>query len=435
MRVQIPHVTKVEGHGNLIIEVEGDKIKDVRFGIHEGPRYFEALLVGRKAMEVPELAGRICGICTVIHTICAAKAVERAAGWTPDDKLEMLRDLLTYSSHIQSHVLHLYFLALPDYLGKGSVLEMVEEYGDELKRAFAIKKASNEMTELIGGRKVHPCTVIPGAITKEITVETLKAYERRMEMVARETEAMARLFLGLEYPEHETRNDLLALRDGKGIPLLDGEVASLNGLSFPQEEYIDRIEERVVPPHTAKRSYVEGKPFFVGALARLGINSGFLREEARTLAEEFGVKFPSRNTFLNNAAQALECVHYAHLALDLVREMIDRRFEYIPPSRDLKFRDGGEGVAVVEAPRGLLVHHYRVDRRGSVRYANIITPTAFNFAQIEDDLRAYLPSVGVSDALKLEAEKLIRAYDPCISCSAHVVRVKDAPDEGGREGA
>lgn len=415
--IEIPLVTRVEGHGHVDIKIEDDRI-DVTFGIHEGPRFFEALLVGRKWYEVPEIASRICGICAVIHSLAAAQAVENAAGFY-NETLDAYRELIIYSSHIQSHVLHLYFLALPDFVGKKSILEAYPEYAETIKKAFKMKGTVNELTELIGGRKVHPAKVVPGRLTKNITIRELNYYVKKMTEIIELLKETADLFTKIEYPEVIVDGVQMALFDNSSVPLYRGVVKIFEGEEFKPSDYRKYIEEKVIPPNTTKRSYYLGKPIMVGALPRLNINYKYLVDEAK----EYFYK-PSQNVLHNNLAQAVECYHYGLVAVDLAKELIEKKKEYVSTKAELKFRNS-EGVAVVEAPRGLLIHHYILDG-DDVKFANIITPTAINFDHIEKAVynRVILLRSETEDKIKLEAEKVIRAYDPCISCSAHVTKVK-----------
>lgn len=418
--INIPLITRVEGHGHVSIRIKGKEIEKVSFGIHEGARYFEAILRSRKWSEVPEIASRICGICTIIHAVGAAKAVENAAGFEADETLKKLRKLLVYSSHIQSHILHLYFLAWPDYVGKGSALETLPEYRELVKKAFKMKEKANEMTEIIGGRMIHPCTVVPGRLTKNFSIKDLEAYRKRMMEIVDEMRNTVEIFVSLDYPKVRVETEHLALYDGKEIPLEHGDMKTLGGKRFPASDYQKYIEERVIPPNTTKRSYIDGKGFMVGALPRLNINHRFLREEVK----EFFDGLPSKNIHLNNLAQALESYHFGLEALDIVKEMIDKKEEYVSSRNELRF-DGKDGISAVEAPRGILIHHYRIGKNGRVEFANIITPTAMNFEHIELALKEGLPQFGnnPSEKIRFEAERIIRAYDPCISCSAHIIKI------------
>jgi len=414
--IEIPLITRVEGHGHLSIKIEDGSV-DVNFGIHEGPRYFEAILVGRKWYEVPEIACRICGICTVIHAMCAAQAVENAANFQ-DELLETYRNLMIYSSHIQSHVLHLYFLAWPDFVRKDSVISAYPEYGGIIKKAFKMKGIVNELTEIFGARKTHPATVVPGRFTKDITIRELEYYVKKMKEILPLLKETAELFSQIEYPDIRVDGVHLALTDDRTVPLYHGDLKIFGGERFSPVDYKNYIQEKVVPPNTTKRSYYNGKPIMVGALPRLNINHRYLREEAKEFFSS-----PSENIMHNNLAQAVECYHYGLVAIETAEELIAKRREYISRKVDFKFRNS-EGIAAVEAPRGVLIHHYILNG-DEVKYTNIITPTAINFEHIERAVYSRVVDLINQDeeTIKFEAEKVIRAYDPCISCSAHVVKI------------
>jgi len=421
LKVEVPLITRVEGHGHVEIIVDGESLKEVRMGIHEGPRFFESVLVGRRWWEIPEMSARICGICTVIHALAAAKAVEKAAGFSPDETLHNLRFLLAGSAHIQSHILHLYFLALPDYFRVPSALHLPEKVKTHLKEVFRLKRVTNDLTELIGGRRVHPVTVQPGRFTQDVTSEMLKSYLKRMEDIMDGLRFTAEFFTDLEHPYQKVPGHQVALKEAGRLPLLKGEIAYLEGKSFPEERYMDLIEERVLPPNTTKRSHFLGEPFMVGALPRVNIGRDHLRDEVKDIAP----KLPSDNLFHNNLAQALECYHFGLEMVEVLKDMVENHKEYVSRRVELTFLKGAEGIGAVEAPRGLLIHHYVFGRDGRVERANVITPTAMNFEHMEVSLNHYLPPLmpQSEDALKWESERLIRAYDPCISCSAHVTRI------------
>ncbi len=417
-RIRIGEITKIEGHANLTVEIGDHEVKRVIFGVHEGSRYFEAFMKNRPYYYLHELSGRICGICTVAHEIASIKAVERALGIDVPDNARRIRELMLISSHIQSHVLHLYFLALPDYVNAESIIEIAKNNRELVKKAFRIKEATNYMTALLGGRAVQPCTLVPGGFTKRITSTELENYKKKMKELYPLLVETADLFLQLEYPEFERDCEYVALWDGKSVPLYDGKIKSTHHI-FSEEEYEEHLKEYVVEYSSAKRSLIDGQDYMVGALARLNINP-YLKDEAKELAEKYGIKFPSRKVAWINAAQAVENVHYALEALELADEVE----EYEPRKSPPKNLDG-DGVGAIEAPRGLLIHHYSF-KNGKAKKINIITPTAMNTENIERSLKDHLSNlVDESDeVIKMEAEKIIRAYDPCISCSVHVVRTR-----------
>ncbi len=415
-KIKIDEITKIEGHANLSIEIEDSAVKNVVFGVHEGSRYFEAFMKGRYYKYLPELSGRICGICTVAHELCSVIAVEKAMGIEVPESAQNIRKLMLLSSHIQSHVLHLYFLALPDYKNAESILEIANRNINLVKKAFEIKEATNYITALLGGRAVQPCTLKPGGFTKEFSKEDLEKYVKKMKELYPKLVETAELFLSLEYPNYERECEYVALV-GEGIPLYDGDIGTTHG-SFKPEEYNEHIKEFTVQYSSAKHSLVDGKDYMVGALARLNLNPN-LREEAKELADRFGYRFPSNRVAWINAAQALENVHYALEAIEIADSI-----KHYTPEKIEHSRKDGVGVGAIEAPRGLLIHHYSI-KNGKSEYVNIITPTAMNAENIERSLRGRISEIAdqEDEYIKLEAEKIIRAYDPCISCSVHVTRI------------
>jgi len=417
-RVSIKEITKIEGHANLSVELEDDKIRRVMFGVHEGSRYFEAFMKGKNYMYIHEMAGKVCGICTVAHELASIKAVENALEIEVPENVERIREMMLISSHIQSHILHLYFLALPDYVNAESAIEIAERDYELVKKAFRIKEATNYMTALLGGREVQPCTLVPGGFSKRITKDVMERYRKKMKEIYPLLVETAELFSSLEYPHFERKSDYVSLYDGKSIPLYNGKIKTLH-MEFEGKEYEKHFEEYVVNYSSAKRSLVGGRDYMVGALARLNINP-YLREEAKDIALSYSIKFPSDRVAWINVAQAIENVHYALEAM----EIADNVKEYEPMHISPKNIDG-EGVSAIEAPRGLLIHHYKF-KNGKCAYANIITPTAMNTENIERNLEEYLKDIAEEsdEVIKKEAEKIIRAYDPCISCSVHVIRTK-----------
>lgn len=435
--IKISDLTKVEGLGNLTIEIEDNEMRDLRFGIHEGPRYFEAFMRGRHYLDLPLISSRICGICTVVHAVTSQKAVERALGIDLPPEIKMMRDVLLYCSNIQSHVLHLFFLAAPDYMGHESIFTLASDRMDLVKLAFRLKRTSNDITRVLAGRAVHPVSLRPAGFTKPIRRRELERSKALFSSMLEDLRTVVEIFASFEYSPFKRESEQLALQDGKIVPLFDGLVVSKGGLKFAEDEYIDHIQESVIAYANAKRSVLRatGDYFEVGALARLNLNHMYLSEETKELLSKLGTIFPADAIMLNNLAQAVECLDNAVRGIEILEELISRDWEYWPEEQarlgpatsqtpEIR-RDGAEGTAICEAPRGMLIHHYRLNRYGRVEWANVITPTSMNSGSIEADLKAYVPRLleeGRSkEEIILEAEKVIRAYDPCISCSVHLI--------------
>jgi len=416
----------VEGHGSLVIDIKNRKVKDLRLNIFEGSRFFEPLLKGRGYDEVPEISSRICGICVIAHHLTAVKAVEKALGVTPSEQTIELRKLLDLAGLVQSHVLHLYFLALSDYLGYESTLAMIGEHPEVVKRALRMKKLANDASELIAGSPMRQATPVIGGFTSLPTKHQLEHLLRRMKDAKTDAIKTLDLFASLKVPEFERKVECFALAKEKTFAIYDGEqIASTEGLYFPVEEYQQHIKEFVVPYSTAKHSISvsTGESFLVGALARINVNKQHLSDGAKEAMDRIEVRFPNYNPYMNNLAQALEIVHSIDQIVCTLEKLLDVGVKDEKP--EVKVR-AGEGVAATEAPRGTLYHHYKINNAGRVEYANIITPTAQNLKNMEEDLKAVVPQLLdlPKDEIVLNLEKLIRAYDPCISCSTHFLETK-----------
>lgn len=418
--IQVGYIARVEGQGSLEIKVASGNIEELRFGIFEPPKFFEAFLIGRHCSEAHELTSRICGICPVPHQITALRAVENAVGVRVSDQTRDLRKLMNYGSHIQSHILNLYFLAAPDYLGYESLFAMVKDHLGIIKRALKLKKLGNDLVELIGGRAIHPVSAVLNGFTCIPGKEGMGLMRKRLLDAKQDACDTVRFVSSLNIPEFVRKSEHVALSSSGEFAINEGLLVSTEGLRDEEENYRDHFKESQVDYSWSKHSEVVGRSsFLVGPLARVNLNFDRLSHDARKLAKEIGFGVPSFNPFMSHMARALEVVN----AIDDCVEIIDR----VP----LREEDGsyeirsGRGCAVTEAPRGVLYHSYEIGEDGVIRKADIVTPTAENARNIENDLRQLVPAIAnLSDEeATLRCEMLVRAYDPCISCSVHYVNL------------
>ncbi|MGQ9680331.1 MAG: Ni/Fe hydrogenase subunit alpha [Candidatus Bathyarchaeia archaeon] len=420
-KVHIDYLTRVEGQAALDIWISGDGgLKDLKLRVFEPPRFFESFLVGRRYDEVAELAARICGICPVSHEITALKAVENAIGLEVSEATRRLRKLMALSAFISSHTLSIYFLTLPDYLGYEGLVEASREHRRFLERALKLKRLGNDLTELIGGRSIHPITAILGRFTNKISKKDAAGLIKRCEDSKTDALETVELFRDLDPPRFTRRCEHIALNQPGEYAINDGYVRSTEGLHIRQEEYKHQIEERQVPYSNSKLSTVKGRSsFLVGPLARVNINFRHLSKDARLAANSIGFKTPSFNPFHSPIARALEIIH----SLDECIEIL----EMMPYSEDAKSFEAkaGLGCALTEAPRGLNYHSYLFDKDGITMKADITPPTCQNQRNIEMDLREFIPSLLhlPDDEIAKRCGMLIRSYDPCISCSVHTVNI------------
>lgn len=424
--ITIDHLARVEGHGGITVNFDGNSIRDVQFDIFEGARLIEALVVGRSFQDVPQIVSRICAICSVAHSLCAIKAIENAFEVTVTPQTEKLRDLLYRGENIESHALHIFLLAVPDYLDHPSALSLASEKPEAVKLGLRLKKLGNTIQEMIGGRAIHPVNVVLGGFGKTPTFEQLFSLRQELQQGIRDCEAMVDLLATLPATNFCHIPTLFAALDGGGdYGYYRGDQISISdGNRILVSEYHRLTNEKAVPHSHAKHSSYNGKPFMVGALARAALFGEKLSEKARSAQQKLGLTLPSDNPMDNNKAQAVELVHDVEHALHLVDRLLK---EKIKPEKPVSVNPkSGTGSAATEAPRGILFHSYTFDDAGRVTAADVITPTAQNLNCAEYHFRAAVeqnPEKDVSELRKI-LEMIARAYDPCISCSVHILQRK-----------
>jgi sulfhydrogenase subunit alpha len=416
--IDVNYIARVEGRGALNIELTKEgKAQDLRFRIYEPPRFFEAFLIGRPYTEMMELTSRLCGICPVAHQITALRAVENAIGLEPSEQTTDLRKLLAISAHIQSHVLSMYFLSLPDLLGYESSITMAKEHLDVVKRALRLKKLGNDISDLVGGRAVHPVTPIVGGFTSIPSKNKLQVIRKRLLETKKDAIDTVDLFSTVEIPQFIRKCEHIAISDTKSYAINNGRFRSTEGLNIHESEYRDYISEKQTPYSTALHSQVKRRnSFMVGPLPRVNLNFGQLSSDAKEAAKRSGVKFPNFNPFVSHLARAIEVVH----CIDESIEIIDRLPLKEEGKREIACR-AGFGAAITEAPRGSLYHSYLLNNNGAVQKADLVPPTAHNANNVEKDMHEFLQTISDEplEKITLKCEMLIRAYDPCISCSTH----------------
>ncbi len=419
---EIKYLARVEGHGNLLVETQKGKPPRIEMQVTEGTRLFESFLRGHTYDEVSHIMSRICGICSQSHAVAALRGVEAAMQIEPSEETIALRKLMLIGDMLESHALHINFLALPDYLGARNVVELLPKYQNEISRALKLKKLGNDLMALIGGRHTHALCAIIGGFTHVPSQTQLAAMRQRLQEAIPDAKAQIELMASFSEPQLIHRSQYLALKHPNEFPIHNGNLAMDTGVEVAEAEYAALITERNVPYAHAKFSAIQGKPYFVGALPRLNVAANQLLDEATAMIYQIGFKVPSYDVFHNNLAQAIEYLHYLEYASSIIDSLSNRPLK--PGTVDYKVRTGSSAAAV-EAPRGLLIHEYSVDEKGKVIGANVITPTAMNYTNIEADVKAMLPQLkGKSrEECELQLNMLVRAYDPCISCSVHYICV------------
>ncbi|NHJ48248.1 MAG: Ni/Fe hydrogenase subunit alpha [Asgard group archaeon] len=424
--VHIKHICRVEGHGNLLVEMENEKPKKVEMQIIEGARFFEGFALGRKYDEAINIMSRICAICSASHQLSAVEALERSVGIEPSKQVNDFRIILDQGENLQSHILHVGMLALPDFLGYDGAIQMLPDFPTEVKLVLRMKRIANDLQALIGGREIHPVNIIPGGFGKYPTTSQLKVMKEKLVEFKKGTQIIADLYSKVKMPKFENKTEQVAVYDGKTYPFLKGDMKCLlSGKIITPEDYKNNfITEEVRPYSTAKFSTInEGTVYYVSPLARVNINHKFLSDDAKAILKQFKLKLPNHNPFNNNLARVIELMHGTDEAIELIDYYIDK-----PPkedNKDFKIR-AGTGSIATEAPRGLLNHSYDCDADGIIQRADIITPTAHNVNKIEDDVKKLGPLLAgkKDDEVELLLNMLVRSYDPCISCSAHAITIE-----------
>jgi len=419
--IKVDYMARVEGEASMSMEVEGGQLKALTLDIYEPPRFFQGFLIGRRFDEVPDIVARICGICPAAHEITAIQALEDAMGIQVSLQTKDLRRLLALAQDIQSHALGIYMLALPDYLGYESAIAMAADHKEAVQRALRLKKLGNDFTELIGGRAVHPVTAVVGGFTRIPARAQVEEMARRLEAARDDVMATVELVSQLSLPKFKPDDtEFAALRHPTEYAVNEGRLVSSEGLDISPREYRAHIEEKHVPPSHALFSSIKGRgSFLVGPLARLNLNLDRLCPAARAALKKVGVTFPNQNTFASIAARAVELVQFVEDSLAIIH-----RYEGRPEAVIHQVR-AGTGAALTEAPRGTLYHSYRVDAHGIVEAADIVSPTAHNAYNMENDLKAFVPGLlkRPESEIQLKCEMMVRNYDPCFSCSAHFLKV------------
>jgi coenzyme F420-reducing hydrogenase alpha subunit len=363
------------------------------------------------------------------HTTASVKAIEAACGIDVTEQTVLLRKLIFCGEQIQSHVLHLYFLAVPDFLGVGSVIPLARTHPDVVKRALRLKKLANDLCAIVGGRHIHPIAVQVGGFTHLPTPQELRDMRQRLTAAREDLADTVDLFAQIVVPDLTRDAEYVSLKvtDNGEYAFYDGDIVStVDPTPTPVSQYRDRVLEEVVPHSTAKHCHSPNSPSYaVGALARFNNNYQQLHPAARQAAERLGLTGPVKNPFHNNTAQLIEVVHCIETAIELIDRLFDRGLTVEPL---VEATNSGTGAGAAEVPRGVLFHEYTVDDDGRITDANLIIPTGQNLKNIEEDMRAFVPRLLEQELsreeITLKLEMLVRAYDPCISCSTHFLEVE-----------
>jgi sulfhydrogenase subunit alpha len=418
-------ISRVEGHGSIGLKIKGRRVESVELDILTPPRLFEKLIVGRHFNDVPTIVSRICSICSASHRVISVMAIEDAFGVKVPREAVLLRELLLHAETLESHGLHLFLLALPDYYGYSSFVDMAKDLPDAGSLGFKVKGIGNRMQECIGGRAIHQITPVVGGMSAGPSRASLQRIRQEAEALIGEVSGfLSKEIPPLQYTPLVEVSNWVSLAD-RGYGYTGGDIL-INGKEKVQvRDFYQKFHESALPPSYTKHTLYGKEPFMVGALPRI-LNSGSkLKGSAGALLKKLGI-MKSRSTYMNNMAQGVEILFSIERVVEIIGELLDLD---LPEGQDggitAEFSPvAGTGTAAIEAPRGMLVHTYTFDEKGYVTEGDITTPTAMNLSDMERTLMVMAETlIKETPDIKPALETLVRAYDPCISCSVHIVRL------------
>ena len=424
--INVHHVTRVEGHGNIRVRSRDGTLEEVEWLVPEAPRFFEAMVRGRRYEDIQKIVSRICGICSVSHSVTALKAIESAMDIRVSEQTEKLRTLIHFGELLESHVLHVGYLVAPDLLGQKSVVPLAASHPDLVMTVIAAHRVGNRMMEVLGGRKTHPVRLVPGGFTLLPTLAELRELKKMLQEAVPGLEKIAEAVKGLaeELPSFERETEYLALVHEHTYPFSRGMIGSTDTEELvPIKQYGRVVNEYVSPRSTAKWTRWHRDAYAVGALARFNLNADHLGPSTAETAVRMGLEKGCCNPYMNSVAQVVECFHVVVESLKILDEFLEDGITAEDPTVNPR---AGVGVGCMEAPRGILFHKYEFDAKMRCVAADICIPTNQNHANIQKDLESLVPQIIDEDRsiIRQKMEMLVRAYDPCISCSTHFLNIE-----------
>ncbi len=428
ININVQHVTRVEGHGNIVVNATDGKVEKVEWQVPEAPRFFEAMVRGRSYEDIQTIVSRICGICSITHSLAATKAVENAMDIEVSEQADTVRILMHYSEQLQSHVLHVGYLVAPDLFGMPSVVPLVAKAPDAVKAIISLHRLANEWSDLIAGRTTHPVTLKPGGLTKIPTVKEFRVLQDRLKNSLSTLKAVAEVVLSVagNLPNFTRETEYVSLKQDNPptYTFYHGDITSTDhDGTVAINDWQTVANEYVVDQSTAKWTKWNRDAYAVGALARFNNNGELLSPTAKAVAKMFSLEKGCCSPYMNNVAQLVECVHVVETSIEMIDALLtkglkDEQVKVSPKA--------GKASGCVEAPRGILFHEYEFDRKGNCVAADICIPTNQNHANIQKDFEKFVPEIidEGQDAVRQKLEMLVRSYDPCISCSTHMLDVQ-----------
>ncbi len=429
LNINVKHVTRVEGHGNIVVNAKNGKVEKIQWQVPEAPRFFEAMVRGLSYQDIQTVVSRICGICSITHSLAAIKAVESALGLEVSEQHDAIRILMHYSEQLQSHTLHIGYLAVPDFFGATSVVPLVPKAKDAVLTIVRAHRIANNWSDLIAGRTTHPVTIIPGGLTKIPTEKQFRELQQTLKETLKDLGAIAEVVLSVagNIPNFTRDTEYVSLKQDTPptYTFYHGGITSAdNGKSVvPIKDWKSVTNEYVHPQSTSKWAKWHRDAYAVGALARFNNNFELLTDSAKGVAAKFGLKKGCCNPYMNTIAQLVETVQVVETSIQMIDKLLTKGLKQ---EKVISKPKAGKGSGCVEAPRGILFHEYEFDKNGKCIGADICIPTGQNHANIQKDMEKLVPEIinEGQDAVRLKLEMLVRSYDPCISCSTHMLNVE-----------
>jgi coenzyme F420-reducing hydrogenase alpha subunit len=422
--LNIDHLARIEGHGNIHVVIQDDAVKQVEMNVVEPARLFENMVVGHSYKDCSYIASRICGICSPSHCITDLKAVEDAFGVEVSARTKLIRELLVYGSYLQNHASHLFVFVVPDFIGQPSVFPLAQSNPELFAQALELKKLGNDLCTQVGGRSIHPITAVVGGFTREISAREYLEFAQRLEAMIPFAKQTIDLFSSFRITDIHTKSEMLAMVEKDYYPVQSSNTLALldANITFDAHNFESYLEEYEVSHSGSFFTRVKetGQPVFTSALSRLNASWDNLDQETKVASAKAGLRPAEKNPMKNNLAQAIEILDALIRCTKICRELAKFEGSSAPVAFEVK---PGIGVGMTEAPRGVVFHKLEFDEEGMVKHASIVTPTAQNLASLEQDTKRLvevLVETGLGEEhIRLEIAKLVRAYDPCLSCSVH----------------
>ncbi len=448
-KITIEPVTRIEGHAKITINLtkEGN-VEHAYFHVNEF-RGFEKFCEGRMVFEMPTITPRICGICPVSHHLAAAKTGDIVMGAPPPRTASLLRELMHMGQIIQSHGMHFFELAGPDLIlgfdadpAIRNVVGLIQADADLTLKAVALRKYGQEIIRLVAGRRIHPTFAVPGGVNKALTSEDRDIILKDIDEMIATTKLGLKIFKSWAEQNREDVDKFAVFPTGyfglvtpqNGLELYQGDIRLVDQYGkqlerFDANNYLDHIAEHVEDwsylkfPYYKKMGYPQGV-YRVGPLGRLNtcekIETPIANEEYQEYRALYDWK-PVENTLNYHYARLIETI----FAIERVRELLDDKDILGKDILNTRHNFKGEGVGVIEAPRGTLLHHYIANESGQLEKVNLIVSTGHNnwamSESVDSVAKTYITGPDIHEGLLNRVEAAIRAHDPCLSCSTHAV--------------